>query len=102
MTREELWFNTVSLENNEQYVTLLLKIFNIEEYNFTYCGDILSLSFQYQIDSYRCDIDRDEKELILLKRNLCGNSRKDRYHVVKKFDGVDVWFEVFKFITKRG
>lgn len=100
MTEKEMWFNAVSIENNEQYVTSLLRKFKIEEYNVIYGGGILSLLFKYKTDSYRCDIDKENMKVVLLKRNLCGNSRKDKFHKVKSFGGLDCFYEIIKFVVK--
>lgn len=100
MTEKEMWFHSVSLENNEKYITSLLRKFNITEYNVVYSGDCLSLLFKYKMDSYRCDVDKEHMEVVLLKRNLCGNQRKDKFHKVKEFDGVDCFYEIFKFVFK--
>lgn len=94
------WFKSICLEENEIYVELLLSKFGIKEYNIMYNNGALSLMFKYRMDSYRCDIDKDNKQMILMKRNLCGNSRKDKFHRVCEFDGLDIWYEMLRFVTK--
>lgn len=98
----DLWFKSVSLEDNEDYVEKLLRKFKISKYNVVYDNSgNLSLLFELNIDSYKCYIDRDEKELVLLKRNKANNTKnKDFFHLCKKFPGHDCWYDMFKFIAK--
>lgn len=101
MDGNDVWFNHISIEKNEQYIKLLLNEFNIKKYNITFHNEFLSLFLNYKMDSYRCDIDKEHKQLVLLKRNLCCNNRKDKFHVVCRYNGLDVWREAFKLITKN-
>lgn len=97
-----LWFKSVSLEDNEDYVVKLCNRFKVNKYNVVYdCGGKLCLVFEFNIDSYKCYIDEWDKVLVLLKRNKANNVKnKDFFHLCKKFPGHDCWYDMFKFITK--
>jgi hypothetical protein len=95
------WFNSVSIERNEEYVQKLCKKFNIDKYSIIYSDGQLDLLFEYGVEAYRCELDQRAKQLILLKRNKTKNSKgKAYYHVCKKFEGHDVWYDMFKFVVK--
>lgn len=93
------WYGIVAIENNQDYLSSLLKKCGIVDYNFAFCNGNLSLYFTYNLSNYRVDIDTYEQCLILMKKNLCGNKGKDKFHFVKSFKTLD-WYDVLKFVTK--
>lgn len=99
---KNLWFNSVSLEDNEDYIYKLCRKFKINNYNAVYESGQLCLLFEVGIDTYKCSIDKKEQFLILLKKNKSRNLKhKEFYHVIKKFPGHDCWYDMFKFIMKQ-
>lgn len=101
--KNKKWFDIVCIEKNEDYILGLLRKFDIKQYNFSYFYSHLGLLFTYNDDSYKCEI-LDELECIaLLKKNKTNNiKQKEYYHIVTEFYGYDSWYNLFKFVCRKG
>jgi hypothetical protein len=107
--QKKLWLeqNCLSEENLEYIRKVLLKPFKIKEIPTPYGGEALLL--EYNLNTYRIEIDKDNMCLRLGKRNMVSNPKGlEHYHPVTKagdesyFYGVDCFYDIIDWIAKKG
>lgn len=103
--RSQKWLQRNSL-NNSSCISYVLKLCEIEfEFsNFDikpFDSDDNSLWLSYGLYSYVIGVDKDNICLKVLERNT-NDSRKDRYHLLKKkFFGDACWYDCLDWIKNR-
>jgi hypothetical protein len=111
MQKNNLWYKSVCYENNDDYIHKLANKFKIKgiETNSFYRG-YDAIYFYKDLIHYVAQINDDSNCVILLEENnrYKVNKKPNEYHQIKIsknrlavfYD--DVWYELFKFVSKRG
>ncbi|AKA70171.1 hypothetical protein [Clostridium scatologenes] len=103
MNKVEDWLQKNSIKKNENYIIEALEGNDIKNYNITQNGygdyDVI---LKIMNKKYKIQIDEQAFGYNLLEFNLANNyNQKERYHLVKSFDGDNIISEVLRYIKNR-
>lgn len=97
------WYKLYSPKLNEDRIVKLLKRFDIDKYNFTSDGyGDYSVLFEFGLYEYKAEIREEYEQLFVYRKSSHRRGQKGckEYHTVWNKYHNDVWFNLFKDITK--